>query len=65
MRRMLGIIVVGSALAGAADQAQAQAILGGPFTASYRVGDYFAAPGLYGTSYGFASYGVPRPYTTF
>jgi hypothetical protein len=65
MRRLLGVIVVGSVLAAAADQAQAQAILGGPFTASYRVGDYFAAPGLYGTSYGFASYGVPRTYTTF
>lgn len=36
-----------------------------PVVGSYRVSDYFAAPGLYGTSYGFASYGMPRTYTTF
>ena len=43
-----------------------KAFVGGPYTAGpYRVSDYFAAPGLYGTSYGFASYGVPRTFTTF
>lgn len=26
---------------------------------------YYAAPGYYGTSFGYASFGVPRTYTTF
>ena len=48
------------------DRRRAQAFVGGPYTTGpYRVSDYFAAPGLYGTSYGFASYGVPRTFTTF
>jgi hypothetical protein len=65
MRRLLGTTVIGVVLALGSGGARAQAVIGGPFTASYRVSDYFAAPGLYGTSYGFASYGVPRTYTTF
>ena len=65
MRRLLGITVVGAALVLGAARSQAQAVVGGPYTVSYRVSDYFAAPGLYGTSYGFASSGVPRTYTTF
>jgi hypothetical protein len=32
---------------------------------SYRVSDYLNAPGLYGMSYGFASYGMPQTYTVF
>jgi hypothetical protein len=46
-------------------EAGAQAVVGGPIVAPYRVSNYFAAPGYYGTSYGFASFGVPRTYTTF
>jgi hypothetical protein len=46
-------------------EAGAQVIVGGPIVAPYRVSNYFAAPGYYGTSYGFASFGVPRTYTTF
>ncbi len=65
MRRLLAIIVVGAVVSLGAGEAHAQAFMGGPYTGSYRVSDYFVAPGLYGTSYGFASYGVPRTYTTF
>ena len=32
---------------------------------SYRVSDYLGAPGLYGMSYGFASYGMPQTYSVF
>ena len=32
---------------------------------SYRVSDYFASPGWYGTSYGFASYGFPQTYSVY
>ena len=61
MRLLLLIAVVGLSLALDPTPSRAQT----PYTASYRVSDYFAAPGLYGTAYGFASYGVPRTYTTF
>jgi len=65
MRRLLAVIVVGAVVSHGAREARAQAVMGGPYSGSYRVSDYFAAPGLYGTSYGFASYGVPRTFTTF
>ena len=61
MRRLLTITVFGLVLALGTPASRAQT----PYTPLYRVSDYFAAPGLYGTSYGFASYGVPRTYTTF
>jgi hypothetical protein len=32
---------------------------------SYRVSDYFIAPGWYGMSYGFASYGMPQTHSVF
>jgi hypothetical protein len=32
---------------------------------SFRVSDYLGAPGLYGMSYGFASYGMPQTYSVF
>jgi len=65
MRRLLAAIVVGAVVSLGAGEARAQAVMGGPYSGSYRVSDYFAAPGHYGTSYGFASYGVPRTFTTF
>jgi hypothetical protein len=66
MCRILGILAVALVLSVPARSARAQAFVGGPYkTGPYRVSDYFAAPGLYGTSYGFASYGVPRTFTTF
>ena len=60
MRRLLTITVVGLVLT-------VPTAIPGPdaLHPSYRVSDYFASPGLYGTSYGFASYGMPRTYTTF
>ncbi len=59
--RMLTLTVVAWLLVCSACASRAQT----PYTYSYRVSDYCAAPGLYGTSYGFATYGVPRTYTTF
>jgi hypothetical protein len=64
MRRYALIATVVLLLATSA-RARAQAVEGGPAVGTYRVSDYFAAPGLYGTSYGFASYGVPRTYTSY
>jgi hypothetical protein len=46
-------------------EATAQVVVGGPYSGSYRVSDYLGAPGLYGMSYGFASYGMPQTYSVF
>jgi hypothetical protein len=46
-------------------QAKAQVIVGGPYSSAYRLNDYLGAPGLYGMSYGFASYGMPQTYSVF
>jgi len=54
-------IVLGSAT----PEARAQVVVGGPYSSSYRVSDYLGAPGLYGMSYGFASYGMPQTYSIF
>ena len=43
--------------------AKAQVVAG--YSPSYRVSDYLGAPGLYGMSYGFASYGMPQTYSVF
>ncbi|QEH32888.1 hypothetical protein OJF2_13730 [Aquisphaera giovannonii] len=61
MPRRLHLAILGLSLLAAPRYASAQT----GYSPSYRVSDYFAAPGLYGTSYGYASYGVPRTYTTF
>ena len=61
MRGLLALPVVAGLLVFPASPSRAQT----PYTYSYRVSDYFASPGLYGTSYGFAGYGIPRTYTTF
>jgi len=47
------------------NEARAQVGVGGGYSSSYRVSDYLGAPGLYGMSYGFASYGMPQTYTVF
>jgi hypothetical protein len=44
---------------------EAKAQVAGGYSPSYRVSDYLGAPGLYGMSYGFASYGMPQTYTVF
>jgi hypothetical protein len=46
-------------------EARAQALVGGSYVDSYRLSNYFGAPGLYGMSYGFASYGMPQTYSVF
>src|SRR5580698_8969173 len=48
-----------------ANEARAQGVVGGGYSSSYRVSEYLGAPGLYGMSYGFASYGMPQTYTVF
>jgi len=48
-----------------AQQAKAQGMVTGPYSGSYRVSEYLGAPGLYGMSYGFASYGMPQTYSVF
>src|SRR5271163_2513549 len=59
-------VVVGALAAGLLTQeARAQVVVGGPYSSSYRVNDYLGAPGLYGMSYGFASYGMPQTYSVF
>jgi hypothetical protein len=47
------------------NDAWAQGGVVGGYSSSYRVSDYLGAPGLYGMSYGFASYGMPQTYTVF
>ena len=56
--------LLGAGLLGS-NEARAQAGMGGGYSSSYRVSDYLGAPGLYGMSYGFASYGMPQTYTVF
>jgi hypothetical protein len=43
----------------------AQTIPGSGYSGSYRVSDYLGAPGNYGMSWGFASYGMPQTYSVF
>jgi hypothetical protein len=60
---LLLIIMIG--LGVPAGEASAQAVAGSGYSSSYRTSDYFIAPGWYGTSYGFASYGMPQTYSVF
>jgi hypothetical protein len=64
MRRLLGVLVVGSVLALVPCPARAQVVAGGMLN-PYRFNGYFAAPGLYGMSFGAPSVGIPRTYTSF
>src|SRR5215467_12285825 len=59
------ILAVAIGLGSSAREAGAQVVAGSPYMSSYRVSDYFSAPGWYGTSYGFASYGFPQTYSVF
>jgi hypothetical protein len=60
---LLLVIVIGLGMS--APEAGAQMIAGSGYMSSYRTSDYFIAPGWYGTSYGFASYGMPQTYSVF
>ncbi len=64
-RLAVAMVVVLTAVRLMTGEARAQAVVGGPYASSYRVSDYLGAPGLYGMSYGFASYGMPQTYTVF
>jgi hypothetical protein len=46
-------------------EVSAQGVVGGGYSGAYRVSDYLGAPGNYGMSYGFASYGMPQTYSVF
>jgi hypothetical protein len=61
----VAVLVAGIVMGSEAQEARAQAVVGGPYSGSYRVSDYLGAPGLYGMSYGFASYGMPQTYSVF
>jgi hypothetical protein len=52
-------------MVGLSSGARAQAVPNGGYASSYRVSDTIVAPGLYGTSYGFPSYGMPQTYSVF
>jgi hypothetical protein len=62
-RTLLLAVVIGLGLS--VREARAQVIAGSGYMSSYRVSDWFIAPGLYGMSYGFASYGMPQTYSVF
>jgi hypothetical protein len=59
------LLAVAIGLGMAAGEARAQVLGSTPYMTSYRVSDYFVAPGWYGTSYGFASYGFPQTYSVY
>jgi hypothetical protein len=69
MRRLSGptlpavVLTVVLGIGTAEVKAQGPAI--GGYSASYRVSDYLGAPGNYGMSYGYASYGMPQTYSVF
>ncbi len=60
-----GLLVMAVWLGFGAADVRAQGTPVGRYVGSYRVSDYLGAPGLYGMSYGFASYGMPQTYTVF
>ncbi len=64
MRRTFAALVIGLALWSSSGSAQGQVMLGGPVS-PYRVQAYYGAPGSYGTTYGYSSYGLRQTYTTF
>jgi hypothetical protein len=64
MRRQLMVLAVGSVLILSSGRARAQVMIGGPM-APYRVNGAIGMPDVYGTSWGVASFGIPRTYTTF
>jgi hypothetical protein len=61
----VAVLALALGMGSAAREARAQSMGGGGYVASYRVSDYLGATGLYGMSYGFASYGMPQTYSVF
>jgi hypothetical protein len=64
MRGLTGVLIVGFALALTPATASAQVVVGGMMN-PYRINGYYAAPGLYGMSYGSPSVGLTRTYSSF
>jgi len=66
MNRLRMVVAVGllTGLASVSLRAQAQAPVAGPMPVQ-RLNSAIGLNGLYGTSWGVASYGLPRTYTTF
>ena len=64
MRQLLGMTVLGAVLALLPGPARAQVVAGGAMN-PYRINGYYAAPGLYGMSFGSPSAGLTRTYTSF
>jgi hypothetical protein len=71
MRRYRAMLVFAAVVAAlfnmglGTQEAKAQVAVGGAYSGSYRVSEYLGAPGLYGMSYGFGSYGMPQTYSVF
>ncbi len=64
MHRLSMIVLVGCALLGPADGAKAQVGMD-TSPVPYRLNGSLGMSNLYGTSWGVASFGIPRTYTTF
>jgi len=62
-KRAAILLAMAIGLGAMAREARAQGNAGSGYMSSYRTSNYFIAPGWYGTSYGFASYGMPQTYT--
>jgi hypothetical protein len=63
VRFFLAAMLVGVLQFGVAVPAARAQVAG--YSPSYRVSEFLGAPGLYGMSYGFASYGMPQTYSVF
>jgi len=61
----LAMVVSAGALVLISARVEAQTAVVEPAAGAPSPSDYYAAPGLYGTSYGYASFGVPRTHTSF
>jgi len=64
MRRLLGLVIVGSVLVLWSARAQAQ-VSGSSVLSPYRFNGYYAAPGLYGMAWGTPSVGLTRTYSVY
>ena len=59
------LLAIAVGLGTAGREARAQGPLGSTYMTTYRTSSYFLSPGWYGTSYGFASYGMPQTYSVY
>jgi hypothetical protein len=65
LNRPAWLLAVMIGLGLALPEAGAQVVAGSGYIGSYRVSNYFIAPGWYGMSYGYASYGMPQTYSVY